>query len=84
MRERHWQQISDIVGYTIAPEPENTLQSFLNMKLEAYLSQFEGVSEAASREYALEKAMDKMKVEWEEIEFNLIPYRETGRLIIIC
>ena len=78
MRDRHWHQISDIVGYSIAPEPENTLQSFLNMKLEAYLGQFEGVSEAASREYALEKAMDKMKVEWEEIEFNLIPYRETG------
>ncbi|XP_075248722.1 dynein axonemal heavy chain 7-like isoform X2 [Convolutriloba macropyga] len=82
MRDRHWQQISDIVGYAIQPEPDNTLQSFLNMKLEPFLEQFEGVSEAASREYALEKALDKMKVEWDDIEFNLIPYRETGTFIL--
>ena len=82
MRERHWNQVSEIVGYTVNPEPENTLQSFLNMKLEPFLEQFEGVSEAASREFALEKALAKMQGEWDEIEFMLIPYRETGTFIL--
>ena len=42
-----------------------------------YLSRLEDISSAASKEYGLEKAMEKMKGEWQDIEFKLVAYRDT-------
>ncbi|XP_033097643.1 dynein heavy chain 7, axonemal-like isoform X2 [Anneissia japonica] len=82
MRDRHWEQMTDIVGFPIKPDEDTTLSKMLDMNLEGYLSRFEGISEAASKEFSLEKAMEKMVSEWAEIEFVMIPYRETGTHIL--
>ena len=37
----------------------------------------EEIGASASKEYSLEKAMDKMKTEWEDTMFTFIPYRDT-------
>ena len=42
----------------------------------------EEIGATASKEYSLEKAMDKMQSEWEEMEFIFIEYRDTGVSII--
>lgn len=37
-----------------------------------------GISGAASKEYSLEKAMQRMEDDWDPITFNTTLYRDTG------
>ena len=56
MRPRHWEMVSAVVGRLIEPTEQTTLQDVINMRLEEYIDQFEPIAEAASKEFALEKA----------------------------
>lgn len=82
LRERHWDNISEIVGFDLIPDEETTLSKLLDMNLEQYLEQFENISEAATKEFSLEKALKKMKEEWQDMEFGMIEYRDTGTTIL--
>ena len=82
MRDRHWEMISDIIGFQFKPNEETNLQKVIEMNLGEFTPKFENISEAASKEYSLEKAMEKMGKEWKDIEFTLVPYRETGTHIL--
>ncbi len=67
MRDRHWEQISDIVGFPLKPDEDMNLSKLVDMNIESFIPKFEGISEAASKEYSLEKAMEKMKQEWDPV-----------------
>lgn len=40
------------------------------------------VSDAASREHALERTLDKMQAEWTSMKFELVPWKDTGGFIL--
>ena len=67
LRDRHWGSISEIVGYNLKPDESFRLSKLVDMNLEPYVPKFETISESASKEYSLEKAMEKMKDEWSEV-----------------
>ena len=67
LRDRHWLQMSDIIGYSIKADEDMNLAKMVDMKLEPYLTKFEGISEAAGKEFSLEKAMEKMMHEWDDV-----------------
>ena len=78
MRERHWERMSEVAGFDMTPDEEATLNKYLEMNLGSNLEAFEVISEAASKEHSLEKALHTMKGEWEELEFAVSPYRDSG------
>ncbi|KAM9486846.1 dynein axonemal heavy chain 7-like [Clarias gariepinus] len=83
LRDRHWATMSTIVGFPLKPlEKDAHMSHFISMHLEEHLPKFESINEAASKEYSLEKAMERMVEEWAEINFNLQPYRESGTFIL--
>ena len=42
-----------------------------------HIFRLEEIGAAAAKEHSLEKAMEKMKAEWKDLRFDLIPYRDT-------
>ncbi|THD19780.1 Dynein heavy chain axonemal [Fasciola hepatica] len=77
IQPRHWDQMSDIVGFDIKPSPDTQLITFLEYGLKNVLEQLEEVGAAAAKEHQLETTMAKMKEEWRQMRFELLPYRDT-------
>ncbi len=47
-----------------------------------YTHSLEEIGASASKEYSLEKALDKMQSEWTDTEFIFMEYRDTGVSIL--
>ncbi|KAF5294393.1 hypothetical protein FQR65_LT10758 [Abscondita terminalis] len=82
LQKRHWDLISSIAGVQIVTTPESTLNEMIDYGLTKYSTQLEEISGTASKEYALEKALEKMVEEWDDVKFELFPYRDTGVSIL--
>lgn len=54
----------------------------IDFGLDDYVPKFEGISEAATKESNLEKALLKMHADWTSVEFTVNPYRDTGTYVI--
>ncbi|MGH0135647.1 UNVERIFIED_CONTAM: hypothetical protein FKN15_057952 [Acipenser sinensis] len=78
IKQRHWEKISEIVGFDLKPEADTSL---LNMGDFIFL-RLDEIGGSASKEYSLEKAVEKMKSEWADACFGFIKYRDTGTQIL--
>ena len=82
LRERHWSTMSDIVGFHLRPTEDATLQLLVEKEVHLQAQSLEEISDTASREHSLEKALDKMQADWVGIAFELSPWKETGTFIL--
>ncbi|XP_050309816.1 dynein axonemal heavy chain 7 [Anthonomus grandis grandis] len=82
MKERHWEKVSEIVGFPIKVDDELTLEKIIDYGLNDYIEKFEAISEAATKENNLEKSLNKMIGEWTDMEFVVLVYRDTGTYIL--
>lgn len=82
LKERHWEQISAIIGIPIKVDVDLTLAKIIDMGLLPLVSQFESISDNASKEATLEKAMDKMEKDWADLYFTVNPFKDTGTYVI--
>ncbi|XP_073981598.1 dynein axonemal heavy chain 7-like isoform X2 [Rhodnius prolixus] len=82
LKPRHWEMISEIVGIEIYVNELLTLGKLFEFGLEEYVNKFEAISDAATKENNLEKALTKMVDEWAEIEFTVLPYRDSGTYVV--
>ena len=57
---------------------DTSLADMIEAGLHRIVSQLEEIGATASKEYALEMAMAKMKDEWLNVVFECVPYRESG------
>lgn len=82
MKERHWEKVSEIVGFPIKVDEDLTLEKIIDYGLDDYIEKFEAISEAATKENNLEKNLNKMITEWQDMEFCILVYRDTGTYIL--
>ncbi|KAL3852322.1 hypothetical protein ACJMK2_015979 [Sinanodonta woodiana] len=77
IKNRHWDMMSEKVGFRLHPTSETPLSEFLQLGLEKYLDSLQEISSQASKEFALEKALEKMKNDWKNMHFSFVPYKDT-------
>jgi dynein heavy chain len=82
MRDRHWKSLANTIGYSIQPNDMTTLSSLLEQKVGDHLDQIQEASDTASKEFALERLLDKMLGEWKPMAFDCMEYRDTGTYIL--
>uniref|UniRef100_A0A2K5HID3 Dynein axonemal heavy chain 3 n=1 Tax=Colobus angolensis palliatus TaxID=336983 RepID=A0A2K5HID3_COLAP len=82
MKDRHWQQISEIVGYEIKPTETTCLSNMLEFGFGKFVEKLEPIGAAASKEYSLEKNLDKMQLDWVNVTFSFVKYRDTDTSIL--
>jgi dynein heavy chain len=82
MRDRHWAQVGDVVGFDLRPDQHTSLTRVLDMGIDKYVEQLEIIAETASREFSIENAITSMKEEWAGVRLDIKSYRDTGTYIL--
>ena len=54
----------------------------LQLGIDDFVSDIEGISESASKEWSIEKSLNTMKEEWSDKEYSVTDYKGTGTYII--
>lgn len=80
--QRHWDEMSNLIGYDLTPNAGTTLRKMMAKGFGDLLEQFEIISVGATKERMLEIALAKMKAEWETIKFKTTLYKDTGISIL--
>ncbi|EAA13034.3 AGAP011441-PA [Anopheles gambiae str. PEST] len=78
LKDRHWDEMSEIAGFDLTPDAGTTLRKIIDYKLDKDLDKFEIISIGANKELALQQSLQAMIAEWEEIMFKLNPFKDTG------
>jgi dynein heavy chain len=78
MKERHWQAISEKVGFEVKPYDGFTFNHCLEMGLHNFTDELVDIGEKAGKEYNIESSLSKMKKDWEAVEFLLLAFKNTG------
>lgn len=82
LKARHWEQISEMVGFPILVTPELTLEKIIEFGLEDYIARFEKISESATKENSLELEMSNMMIEWQGVIFQINEYSDAGTYLL--
>mmetsp|Transcript_1989 Transcript_1989/g.7603 ORF Transcript_1989/g.7603 Transcript_1989/m.7603 type:complete len:4147 (+) Transcript_1989:89-12529(+) len=81
LRPRHWEQISRIVGFAIEPDSAWTLSRAVELDVGKHVPNLQVISEAATKEHAIESVLDTMEEEWAPVKLELTPWRQTGTYV---
>lgn len=82
LKERHWEEIGNLVGFKVDPHKKETLSRFIGMNLEEKYGSLEEISDSATKEFSIEKILDKMKEEWSIVLTELKAWKDTGTFIV--
>ena len=65
MLERHWTQLSTMVGFDICPDENFTLTKVIELGMKKHVAAAKEIGEKAFKEYHIRKSLDQMKAAWE-------------------
>jgi len=82
LKERHWTSMEAAVGFDLPHTAQSTLSDMLELKLDAHIDKIEEFCVNASKEYSLERALDRMEAEWKPVAVELKAHSTSGTYIL--
>lgn len=82
LRQRHWDEISEVVGFAMERDQAFTLSRVIDMDVGKHMAELREISDAAGREYGLETTLNTMVKQWEPVNFELKPWKDTETYIV--
>jgi dynein heavy chain len=82
LKDRHWQQLSAEIGHDIRPEASLALQFLVELGVPAHLSTCSSIAEIAAKEHSFERALERMRTDWGNITFDLMPYKDSETYVL--
>lgn len=82
LKNSHWIQISEKLGKSCNPAIYPSLQKLIDAGILNILSQLEEISITATKEYELNIQLMSAQDDWENVEFEILPYRNTNTYIL--
>ena len=80
MRERHWRRIKDESQKDFdETSDEFTLETIINIHFEENAQLINEVSEAAQKEALIERGLEKIRDQWDKVEFEVVTFKDKGR-----
>lgn len=65
MKDRHWEAISEKVGFEVKPYEGFTFNHCIERELHKFTTECCDIGERAAKEYNIETSLSKMKRDWE-------------------
>ncbi|KAL4429885.1 hypothetical protein ABPG74_022908 [Tetrahymena malaccensis] len=75
MKDRHWDAITNKVGFEVRPDNSFNFQKVLDMGLMTHIEHCVEIGEQAAKEYTIEEMLKNMKSKWATVEFDLMSYK---------
>lgn len=79
MRARHWESLNEQTGVHVVWSVALTYSRCRELGIEREIDALAAISESAAKEYAIEQTLDKMAREWDLVELEVTPYKNSGR-----
>lgn len=82
LKERHWHSIFSLVGSDFDPESSFSVRDLMEKGIEERIEEVQSISLNASKEYSLERAMEKLGEDWANVQLKIVPYKDTGTYVL--
>ena len=77
MRERHWAEVSAVLGFSFMPDLHTSLARVLDLNLGQHLQAMQNISDVASKEWHVESSVATMKQDWKDVTLAVRPQHGT-------
>jgi dynein heavy chain len=83
LKERHWEQIHEKIGFEIHGDETLTLGGLIDKNVTHFQEDITNISTVASQEAVLEGMMAKVEKTWSPTELQVVPYKDVKDLYIL-
>ncbi|XP_048373762.1 dynein axonemal heavy chain 2 [Sphaerodactylus townsendi] len=79
LRDRHWDQVKDLVLRTFDETAEDfRLENIIELGLDQHVEKIAEISASASKELAIEQALENIAKTWNATTLDIVPYKDRG------